>query len=106
MIKRPSTQLKSRGNNRKDRRKGAGLTTGNESPSALHKKNDIIELLGMQTEATIRNDGLNDELANPQRMIKTQFKSNQSTHLMDDQGAPSNQSILVMSGATSSKKVG
>jgi hypothetical protein len=41
------------------------LTTGNESPSAFHKKNDIIEILGVQTDVTIRNDDLTEELAKP-----------------------------------------
>lgn len=59
MIKRPSTQLKSRGAKKMDRKKGAGLTTGNESPSAFHKKNDFIDIA--QTDVTIRNDDLIEE---------------------------------------------
>ena len=46
MIKRPNTQLKSRGNKIMDRKKGTGLTTGNESPSNFPKMNDIIDILG------------------------------------------------------------
>jgi hypothetical protein len=58
--KRPNTQLKSRGTNRMDRKRGAGLITGNESPNG--NKKDILDMMGgIQTDVTIRNDDLSVE---------------------------------------------
>lgn len=62
MGKRSNTKLKARGNKRVDRKKGAGLTTTKESPSTKHKNNGIKEILGIETDVTIRNGDLNDEI--------------------------------------------
>lgn len=63
IAKRPNTQLKSRGTNRMERKRGAGLTTGGiESPNVARK--DILELMnegGVQTDVTIRNEDLSVE---------------------------------------------
>ncbi len=43
-----------------DRKRGAGLITGNESPNG--NKKDILDMMGgIQTDVTIRNDDLSVE---------------------------------------------